>query len=131
MNLNREKWLRLALIAFGLVFTLGLLPLTLLFPGGWMWEPRQPEYEQMILAVYAVLGIFLLRAAKEPAAHASLIAFTAWSSLVHGAVMLAQAFADPTEHTNLCGDIPALILVGALFLWLGPKTLPVAAGGAR
>lgn len=121
MSLNQNKWLRIALIVFGLVFTLGLLPMTVLFPGAWMWEPRQSEYEQMILAVYAVLGIFLLRAAREPAAHASLISFTAWSSLAHGAVMLAQAVADPAEHANLHGDIPALFLVGALFLWLGPK----------
>jgi uncharacterized membrane protein YeiB len=125
--MNRQRWLRLALITFGLIFTIGLLPMTLLFPSSWMWEPRQLEYEQMILAVYAVLGFFLLRAAKRPEAHASLIAFTAWSSLVHGAVMLLQALADPTEHANLRGDIPALLLVGAIFLWLGPKA-PAAAG---
>ena len=119
--MNRDKWLRYALIAVGLIFTFGLLPMTMLLPASWMWEPRQMEYEQMILAVYAVLGIFLLRAAKNPAANASLIAFTAWSSLVHGGVMLAQAIADPTEHANLHGDIPALILVGALFLWLAPR----------
>lgn len=128
--MNRERWLRIALVTFGLVFTVGLLPMTILFPGGWMWEPRQTEYEQMILAIYAVLGIFLLRAARRPTAHASLISFTAWSSVVHGGVMLAQALADPTEHANLCGDVPALILVGALFLWLGPKAETAVDGGA-
>jgi hypothetical protein len=126
-TMNRQKLLRYALITFGLVFTVGLLPMTLIFPGSWMWEPRHAEYEQMILAVYAVLGIFLLRAARRPADHASLIAFTAWSSLVHGGVMLVQALVDPSEHANLCGDIPALLLVGALFLWLGPKTGAAAA----
>lgn len=125
--MDRQRWLRVALIGFGLVFTLGLLPLTLLLPGGWMWEPRQAEYEQMILAIYAVLGVFLLRAARAPAAHASLISFTAWSSLVHGGVMLVQALRDPSEHANLCGDVPALFLVGALLLWLGPR--PPAAPG--
>lgn len=128
--MNRQQLLRYALITFGIVFTIGLLPMTILFPGGWMWEPRQTEYEQMILAIYAVLGIFLLRAAKEPSAHASLISFTAWSSLAHGGVMLAQALVDPAEHANLCGDVPALILVGVLFLWLGPKAGTVVEGGA-
>lgn len=128
MTTNRQRWLRYALIAFGLVFTFGILPLTLLFPGGWMWEPRQSEYEQMIVAIYAVLGIFLLRAAKDPPAHASLISFTAWSSLLHGGVMLVQALVDSGEHANLCGDVPALLLVGVLFLWLRPAT--ASAGGA-
>ncbi|NND02990.1 MAG: hypothetical protein HKN91_09400 [Acidimicrobiia bacterium] len=118
---TRTKYLRIALIVFGLVFLVGLLPMTMLFPGGWMWEPRHSEYEQMILAVYAVLGIFLLRAAKNPSEHKSLIAFAAWSSLAHGVVMLFQALRDPVETPNLYGDIPALIVVGILFLWLAPK----------
>jgi len=122
MNIEtREKYLRIALIVFGLVFLVGLLPMTLIFPDSWMWEPRHAEYEQMILAVYAVLGIFLLKAAKDPSKHRSLIAFTAWSSLVHGALMLVQALQDPTEHANLCGDVPALVAVGVLFLWLAPR----------
>ncbi|MCH9646857.1 MAG: hypothetical protein K0U98_01385 [Deltaproteobacteria bacterium] len=122
MNLDtKEKFLRIALIVFGLVFSVGLLPMTILFPDSWMWEPRHKEYEQMILAIYAVLGIFLVMAAKEPAQHRSLISFTAWSSLVHGGVMLLQALRDPTEHANLCGDVPALFAVGFVFLWLGPR----------
>lgn len=118
---TREKLLRYALVVFGVVFMVGLLPMTMLFPDGWMWEPRQSEYEQMILAVYAVLGIFLIRASKNPPAHASLISFTGWSSLVHGGVMLVQALRDSSEHANLYGDVPALILVGIVFIWLGPK----------
>lgn len=127
--MNRQTWLRSVLLACGLVFTVGLLPLTLLFPGSWMWQPRQTEYEQMILAIYAVLGVFLLRAARQPAAHTSLISFTAWSSLVHGGLMLVQALADPAEHANLHGDIPALVLVGVVLLWLGPKAAAEGGGG--
>ncbi len=118
---SKEKYLRIALILFGLIFTVGLLPMTILFPESWMWEPRHREYEQMILAIYAVLGIYLLMASKEPAEHRSLISFTAWSSLVHGGVMLLQALRDSTEHANLCGDVPALLAVGLVFLWLGPR----------
>jgi hypothetical protein len=42
--------------------------------------------------VYATLGIFLLLASRNPSANRSLIAFTAWSSLVHAAIMAVQAF---------------------------------------
>ena len=100
---------------------------------GLVYEVTWQKYLATLLgshseATAAVLGIFLLRAARRPAEHASLIAFTAWSSLVHGGVMLVQALADPTEHANLCGDVPALILVGVLFLWLGPKSGDAVAG---
>jgi hypothetical protein len=37
----------------------------------------------MIEGIYAVLGIFLIIAAKNPAGNRTLIAFTAWSSIVH------------------------------------------------
>ena len=118
---TREKYLSWALVVVGLIFVAGVLPLTLLFPGAWMWEPRQSEYEQMIMGVYAVLGVFLLRASRHPRDHRSLISFTAWSSLVHGGIMLVQALLDPLEKPNLMGDVPALILVGLLLLWLSPR----------
>ena len=104
--------LRIALIVVGLTYTFGLYPLTVLWPDGFMWMPRQAEYEQMILATFAVLGVFLLLASRQPAQHRSLIAFAAWSSLVHGLVMLVQALADPSERANMLGDIPALVVVG-------------------
>jgi hypothetical protein len=71
----------------------------------------------MIMGMYAVLGIFMIRAAKNPSEHLSLIWFVIWSSAVHAAIMLAQALRDPTETMNIYGDIPALFLV-AIVLWL-------------
>ena len=85
------------------------------------WTPRQPEYEQMIMGVYATLGVFLILAAKDPLANASLIWFTIWSSIVHGGIMLVQAIVDETERANLLGDIPALFLVAAVLWYLMPK----------
>ena len=70
----------------------------------------------MIMGIYITLGIFLIRAAKKPMEHASLIWFTIWSSIVHGGIMLVQALVDETEHANMLGDIPALFAV-ALLLW--------------
>jgi hypothetical protein len=68
----------------------------------------------MIIGVYAVLGIFLIIASRDPAEHRSLIWFTVWSSLIHGLIMLAQALRDPVERPNLMGDVPALILIAVV-----------------
>jgi hypothetical protein len=66
----------------------------------------------MILAIYATLGVFLLRAARDPMANLSLIWFTVWSSVVHALVMAVQALRDPTERGHLPGDVLVLLLVG-------------------
>jgi sterol desaturase/sphingolipid hydroxylase (fatty acid hydroxylase superfamily) len=88
VHLNRESALKIVLILVGVIFLVGVYPLMMfLWPSGWRWQPNQPEYEQMILGVYATLGIFLLVASRNPSAHRSLIAFTAWSSLVHAGIM--------------------------------------------
>ena len=116
--LAQDRRLRIVLIAVGLVYVFGLYPMTVIWPDGFMWMPRQAEYEQMILATFAVLGIFLLLASRAPAEHRSLISFAGWSSLVHGLVMLVQALRDPMERANMYGDIPALILVGGVLLML-------------
>ena len=112
--MNHDKPLRIALLIVGLIFLVGLLPLTMIWPAGFMWEPRQSEYEQMIIGVYAVLGIFLIIASRDPAEHRSLIWFTVWSSLIYGLIMLAQALRDPVERPNLMGDVPALILIAVV-----------------
>ena len=48
---------------------------------------RQDPALSMMLSLYVTLGIFLLLAARNPSANRSLIAFTAWSSFAHAAVM--------------------------------------------
>lgn len=75
----------------------------------------------MIIGVYATLGVFLILAAKDPLANASLIWFTIWSSIVHGGIMLVLALIDETERTNLLGDIPAIFLVAFVLWYLMPK----------
>lgn len=119
--MNRERILRAVLVAVGLIFLFGVYPLMMyLWPSGWRWQPNQAEYEQMILGVYATLGIFLLMAARNPSEHRSLIAFTAWSSLVHGGIMTLQALRSPGEHGHLLGDVPALVIVGVVLIALAP-----------
>ena len=115
--MSRLKALKLALFLFGLFFIFGITLMMMLWPEGWGWEPRQYKSEQMILGIYATLGIFLVLASRNPLLHRSLIQFTIWSSIVHASIMLAQALYDKTEYTNLMGDIPALYLV-AIVLWV-------------
>ncbi|MDP1521415.1 hypothetical protein Q8A57_10585 [Porticoccus litoralis] len=122
---QKLQYLKTALLVFGIVFVVGVPAMMMwVWPSGWSWTPRQPEYEQMIMGIYATLGVFLIRAAKNPLAHASLIWFTIWSSIVHAGIMLAQALADHSEHANMIGDIPALFLVAAVLWFLMPKNSP-------
>ena len=127
---RRLAALRIALLLTGVAFALGVPLLTWAWPDAWMWEPRQSEYEQMIVGLYVTLGVFVLLAIRDPLRHLSLIWFTAWSSLVHGGIMLVQAMVDPMEHANLIGDVPALLVVGVALAILTPRArdLPAPAG---
>ena len=119
---TRVRYLRAALILVGLIFVFGVYPLMMTWwPSGWRWQPNQPEYEQMILGVYATLGVFLLIASRNPLQHRSLIWFTVWSSLVHAGIMAVQAINAPAEHGHLLGDVPALIIVAVLLAVLTPR----------
>ena len=118
----RMKTLRVALAVFGVICIAGIYLMMRLWPAGWVWTPAQPEYEQMIMGVYATLGIFLILAARDPLKHLSLIWFTIGSSVVHGGIMFVQALVDETERAHFLGDIPALFLM-AIVLWgLIPKS---------
>jgi Family of unknown function (DUF6632) len=116
----RRTTLQAALVVFGILMML-LYPFMLVWPSGWAWTPGQHEYEQMIIGIYATLGIFLILAARAPEAHASLIWFTVWSSLVHGGIMAVQAVVDPTEHGHLVGDVPALLIIAVVLGVLMPR----------
>jgi hypothetical protein len=119
---SRVRFLRIALVLVGLIFIFGVYPLMMAWwPSGWRWQPNQPEYEQMILGVYATLGVFLLLAARNPLGNLSLIWFTVWSSLVHAGIMAIQAMNMPSEHGHLYGDIPALVVVAVVLAALTPR----------
>ncbi len=115
------KNLSLALRLVGLIFIVGIYPLTIIWPSGWSWVPAQPMYLQMILGIYVTLGIFLFLAAKDPMKHLSLIWFAVWSSFVHAGIMAYQALTTAGNSGHIMGDVAALAIVGALLAVLTPK----------
>ncbi len=117
---ERHRYLRIALVVVGIAFLL-IYPLMKIWSSGWSWQPSQYEYEQMIVGIYATLGVFLLWASRKPEAHLSLIWFTVWSSVVHGLIMAVQTVIDPAERGHLLGDVPALLLVAIVLGFLAPR----------
>ncbi|TMH06639.1 MAG: hypothetical protein E6H65_19460 [Betaproteobacteria bacterium] len=124
---TRLGYLRLALRVFGLIFVFAVYPLTILWPSGWAWHAGgQSHYLQMIMGIYATLGVFLLLAAKDPTRHLSLISFTIWSSVVHGLIMAVQSVVNPEHIGHLYGDVLALFLVAGVLGFLYPAAARVS-----
>ena len=120
-NEEKEKYLKLALRVFGVIFLL-VYPISIVWPSGWVWHGGEGVYYfQMIVGIYAVLGVFLIIAANNPVEHRSLISFTVWSSVVHALIMAVQAILDTNETGHLVGDVPALLLVAAVLGYLAPR----------
>ncbi len=111
----RERALKVVLVLVGLLFTAAIYPLTIFFS-------REPALA-MMLSLYVTLGIFLLLAARNPSANRSLIAFTAWSSLAHAAVMGTQAFRKLIERGELIG-VAVLVIIGVAMIALAPSKQP-------
>jgi Family of unknown function (DUF6632) len=109
--MNRERALKVVLVLVGLLFSALVYPLTMYL--------RQEPALAMMLSLYVTLGIFLLLAARNPSAHRSLIAFTAWSSFAHAAVMGVQAFRNWVARGELIG-VAALVVIGVALIALAP-----------
>ena len=121
MSASREQALKVVLMLTGIIFIFGIYPLGKVWPAGWAWTPAQPELMQMILGIYATLGVFVLLASKNPLEHKSLIWFTVWSSAVHAGIMGVQAIRDTSERGHLIGDVPALFIVAIAIAVLMPR----------
>lgn len=95
---DRTRYLRIVVRLVGLTFIVGIYTFVIVWPSGWAWHAGPshplPHYLQMILGVYATLGVFLLIASRNRLRHLSLIWFTAWSNVVHVGVDSA-VFGEP------------------------------------
>jgi drug/metabolite transporter superfamily protein YnfA len=109
--MNRDRALKVVLVVVGLLFVAGVYPL--------MMFVRQEPALAMMLSLYVTLGIFLLLAARNPSANRSLIAFTAWSSFAHAALMGVQAFRNLIPRGELVG-VAALVIIGVALIVLAP-----------
>ena len=120
MTATRESALRIALVLVGVIcFAFG--PLMLVWPTGWRWSPHHAHYEQMMVGIYFTLGVFLIRASKDPSRHVSFIWFAVWSSIVHASIMTIQALTDSEHRAHLLADVPALFLAAAVLGLLMPR----------
>ena len=109
--MSRGRALKVVLVVVGLIFFGLVYPLTMFV--------RQEPALAMMLSVYVTLGIFLLLAARNPSANRSLIAFTAWSSFAHAALMAMQAFRNLIPRGELWG-VAALVIIGVALIVLAP-----------
>jgi len=108
--MKSERVLQILLVLIGLFFVAGIYPLLTSLP-----QHQQSDYgDQMMLAVYCVLGIFLLLAVRRPASHRSLIAFAGWGTLAHDAVMAVQA----SQLKQLRSELLPLTVVALLCIAL-------------
>jgi hypothetical protein len=114
--MRRERALKVVLVVVGLIFCGLVYPLTVF--------GRQEPALAMMLSVYVTLGIFLLLAARDPSSNRSLIAFTAWSSFAHAALMAVQAFLNLIARGELWG-VAALVIIGVSLIVLAPGKTPI------
>lgn len=119
---SRIKYLRIALWVVGLVSIFGFWPLTQIWTSGWSWHTEgRSYYQEMIIGIYATLGIFLVLAARDPLKNLSLIWFTVWSSVVHGGIMAIQSFDNMNNMGHLYGDVLVLFVVAIVLAFLTPR----------
>ena len=110
-TMNKERALKVVLVLVGLLFLAGIYPLVMMV--------KQEPALAMMLTLYVTLGIFLLLAARNPSANRSLIAFTAWSSFAHAALMAVQTFLNLIPRRELVGVV-LFILIGVALIALAP-----------
>ncbi len=119
--MRRERALKVVLVLVGLLFSAAVYPL--------MMMVKQDPALAMMMSLYATLGVFLLLAARNPSEHRSLIAFTAWSSFAHAALMAVQAFLNLIPRRELVG-VAFFVVIGLALIALAPAKKPVEGASA-
>ena len=114
--MRRERALKAVLVLVGLIFSAGIYPLigSLLHPAG------SDLGDTMMLSLYVTLGIFLLIAVRNPAAHRSLIAFAAWSSFAHAVTMSILGLEIPRQRLGFLVGSAVLVVIGVSLIALAP-----------
>ena len=113
--MKRERALKVVLVVLGLLFSAAVIPL--------MMMVKQDPALAMMMSLYVTLGIFLLLAARDPSSNRSLIAFTAWSSFAHAALMAVQASLKLIPRRELVGVV-FFVVIGVVLIALAPAKKP-------
>lgn len=117
--MNRTRALKVVLVLVGLLFTAAIYPIATI-----LWaHDRSSGGTVMMLSLYFPLGILLLLAVRNPAANRSLIAFAAWSSFAHAAVMTMLALESGSDREGLIASA-VLATIGVVLLALFPAKQP-------
>jgi len=109
--MNREVALKVVLAVVGLLFIALGYPMLVFI--------RQAPALSMQFSLYVTLGVFLLVAIRNPSGSRSVIAFTAWSSFAHAALMGTQACANMVASGELIG-VAVLVIIGVVLIALAP-----------
>lgn len=112
----RERTLKTVMVLVGLLFVAGVYPAA----GGVLHPEGSDTGDTMMMSLYATLGVFLLLAVRNPSAHRTLIAFAAWSSFAHAAIMSSLGLKMPTEREGFLIGSAILVVIGILLLALLP-----------
>jgi hypothetical protein len=111
-SMNRVLALKIALAVVGLLFVALGYPMVVFI--------RQAPALSMQFSLYVTLGVFLLLAIRNPSASRSVIAFTAWSSFAHAALMGTQACRNMVARGELIG-VAVLVVIGVVLIALAPS----------
>ncbi len=112
--------LLLGFVLYAPGFTWGILPEGM--PLGPAHPPSHYDglhpYVFMLVALYVAWAILLIRGARDPRANAALFDYGILANLLHGLVMIPQAFLYPNEHAHLWADIPLIfVLCAVMWIW--------------
>ena len=116
--MNRRLVLKIVVVLVGLLYAAAIYPTVMAL---WHPSPSDDTGDTMMMSLYFTLGVFLLLASRNPSAHRSLIAFTAWSNFAHAVVMTTLGFYIPEQTTGFIGASAVLVAIGIALLALAPS----------
>lgn len=107
------------------IFFLAPLFAEYVWKAGMVWEDGRTNESipSMLKAMYVALSICLVWGARDPIKNAIIIDYVIVSSLLHGLVMLYYAMVLEWEHAHLWGDVPMLLIIGAVLLFYHPRRI--------
>ena len=102
--------------AYGALFALAPASFSWI-PSAGRWEPYNISYERMFTVLFFAWGLCLFWAADSPSENRAIVRFSALQGILHGGVMLSDAFALPNHLSHLGGDVLLHLSAGVILGW--------------